>query len=78
MGRMSQTRFYVKAMWDDEAEVYYTKSDIRGLHVEAETLDEFEEIALDLAPEMIRANHPQTADSVPTIVFLHPESVQDI
>ena len=73
MWRMSQTRFHVRAMWDDEAEVYISKSDIRGLVVETQTLDEFEEVVLDLGPVMIRDNHPQVADTIPTIVLLRPE-----
>ena len=44
--------FSVKAIWDDEAQVFYAQSDI-----EAASLDEFEEIMLDAAPELILANH---------------------
>ena len=47
----------VKAIWDDEAQVFYAQSDIEGLHIEAASLDEFEEIMLDAAPELIMANH---------------------
>ena len=49
--------FSVKAIWDDEAQVFYARSDIEGLHIEAASLDEFEEIMLDAAPELILANH---------------------
>ena len=49
--------FSVKAIWDDEAQVFYAQSDIEGLHIEAASLDEFEEIILDAAPELILANH---------------------
>jgi len=43
----------------DEGEgVYYVyKSDIKGLHAEAETLEALEAIILDVAPELIEANH---------------------
>lgn len=53
---MQQT-FRVKAVWDAEAEVFYSQSDIEGLHIEAATLDEFEVIMLDVTPELIMVNH---------------------
>ena len=53
---MQQT-FRVKAVWDDEAEVFYSQSDIKGLHIEAATLDEFEAIMLNVASELIMVNH---------------------
>ena len=36
--------FFIKAIWDDEAQVFYSESDIKGLHIEAETLAEFEAV----------------------------------
>jgi hypothetical protein len=56
--RMTERRFVVAAKWDADAGVYYSETDISGLHIEAETLDEFGEILRELAPEMIEANHP--------------------
>ena len=49
--------FSVKPVWDDEAQVYYAQSDIEGLHIEASSLEEFEEIVIEEAPELIMANH---------------------
>ena len=49
--------FSVRAVWDDDAQVYYAQSDIEGLHIEASRLAEFEEIIVDAAPELIMANH---------------------
>lgn len=49
--------FTVEAIWDNEAQVFYAQSDIEGLHIEATSLDEFEEILLDTAPELIMVNH---------------------
>lgn len=49
--------FTVKAVWDDEAQVFYAQSDIEGLHIEAASLDEFEAIIIEEAPELIMANH---------------------
>ena len=54
--------FTVKAVWDEEAQVFYAQSDVEGLHIEAVSLDEFEEIMLDSAPELIMANHRIGAD----------------
>ncbi len=48
--------YHVKAVWDDEAGVFYAETDIPGLNVEAATLKEFIEIVEELAPEMMNAN----------------------
>lgn len=49
--------FYIAAMWDDEAGVFVSDSDIQGLHIEAETLDEFERLMTEHAPELAIQNH---------------------
>ncbi len=54
--------FTVKAVWDNEAQVFYAQSDIEGLHIEAASLDEFEEIIIDAAPELIMANHRSVSE----------------
>lgn len=54
-----QASFTVTAIWDAEAGVFYSQSDIPGLHVEAATFDEFVALVRDLAPEMIADNLPQ-------------------
>lgn len=54
---MSSRSFSVAAKWDDEAAVYYSESDILGLHVEAATLEEFRAIVLREAADLIVANH---------------------
>lgn len=51
--------FFVKAVWDEEAMVFYSDNDIIGLHIEAET---FGEIMVDIAPELILANHVTNDD----------------
>jgi hypothetical protein len=48
--------FYVEAVWDPEASVFVSKSNIPGLVVEAATSREFFEIVHELAPELLRAN----------------------
>ncbi|MDD9909637.1 MAG: DUF1902 domain-containing protein [Ahrensia sp.] len=73
--------FFVKALWDDEAKVFTSQSDIIGLHIEAETLKEFEELVLDCAVDLVLANHVSPEDIankplrdlVPTIVWQRPE-----
>ena len=80
---MVKRSFTVTALWDDDAKVYYSQSDIDGLHIEAETLDEFESIMMDLGPELIVANHMEKqaisgvnasnlASFIPTIVWQRP------
>lgn len=75
-----QRSFFVKAVWDDEAQVYLSESDIIGLHIEAETVDEFEAIMRDVATDLVIANHISNdqldsvplRDLIPTIVWERP------
>lgn len=60
--KMVKRTYRVKAFWDAEAGVYVADSDIIGLHIEAATLDEFEALLMELAPELIVANHMTAAD----------------
>ena len=77
-------KYSVTAIWDEEAQVFYSKSDIRGLHIEAETLDEFESITADLAPDLIVENHlsseegstTQPRDLIPSIVLREPQPIE--
>ena len=54
--------FFVKAVWDEEAKVFCSDSDIVGLHIETETIEEFREVLVDIAPELILANHVTNDD----------------
>lgn len=54
---MDDVKFYVTAHWDDDAKVFYSESNIVGLHVEAATMEEFEDIVASLAPEICYLNH---------------------
>ncbi len=54
---MARHVFTVKALFDEEAKIYYSESDIDGLHIEADSIDEFEKIMLELAPELALVNH---------------------
>lgn len=78
---MARRTFTVKALWDPEAKVYYSESDIEGLHIEAETVEKFEEALMELGPELALANHLINAenadvplkDLVPAIIWQKPE-----
>lgn len=52
---MSQS-FYVKAIWDPEAEVWCSESNIPGLVIETATLAEFESLARHFTPELLAEN----------------------
>jgi hypothetical protein len=72
--------FTVTAVWDEEAGVYFSDSDISGLHVETESLEEFERELFDVAAELIVANHMTAAeissaprkDVIPAILYKAP------
>jgi hypothetical protein len=80
MERSMKRSFFVRAIWDDEAKVYYSETDIFGLNIETKTLDEFEEVMNALALEMIMDNHLAThhlismpiRECVPTIIWQRP------
>jgi Domain of unknown function (DUF1902) len=61
---MMSESFKIRAIWDSEAEVFYSESDVPGLVIEAATYEEFVEIAHDLLPEFIDqcASGDATAD----------------
>ena len=50
--------FTVTAVWDPDAEVFTTSSDIPGLVIEAATFEEVVDLVRSLAPEVIAANVP--------------------
>ena len=54
---MGQT-FNVAAIWDNEAKVFVSQSDIPGLVIEAGTFDEFVLLVDQLAPTMVADNVP--------------------
>ena len=73
--------FYVNVLWDDEAKVFISESNIRGLHIVADTIEEIEEVAEDVAFDLILSNHfdPDKMDassirrSMPCVLFRIPE-----
>ena len=73
--------FYIKAIWDEEAKIFCSESDINGLHMEAATAEEFEAVMFDLAVDMITTNHMTSyemaslplRDLIPAIPWQKPE-----
>ena len=77
---MAKRMFNVTARRDDEAKVFYSDSDIIGLHIEAATIEAFEEVMMDVAPGLVMANHVSKAeleslapeDLIPAILWQRP------
>lgn len=63
--------YYVKALWDADAKVWYSESDVPGLVIEADTLGEFEKVMDELVPDLIEANTPTRSHLIngPALVF---------
>ena len=59
---MSET-YFIRAIWDPDAKVYYSDTNVPGLVVEAESLGEFVSIAEELLPEILEANLGQAVSS---------------
>lgn len=72
--------YSIAALWDDEAKVFYSESDIIGLHIEAGTIEEFEAVMHEVAVELIVANHLTASeiankslkDLMPAILWQRP------
>ncbi len=70
----------VEIIHDDEANVYVaTSSDLKGLVVEAETLDELEKEVLDLAPQLLELDNPKLHSKTAThLSFIqHPVTLYE-
>jgi hypothetical protein len=59
---MTKRTCSVRAIWDPEARVYYSESDILGLHIETKSLDEFEEVMMAEGVNLVLANHVSPED----------------
>ena len=77
---MSTMSFFVNAIWDADSKVFYSESNIVGLHIETASIDEFEEVMKSVAPSLILENHitkqdlaqRSWADMMPAIFFKQP------
>jgi Domain of unknown function (DUF1902) len=54
----SKTPYFVEAIWDAEAEVFVSQSNVPGLVVEAASLDEFMQTVREPTPVLLDANDP--------------------
>lgn len=54
--------FYIKALWDEEAKVFYSESNITGLHIEAGSIEDFQKAMEKCAVDMILENHVKPQD----------------
>ena len=70
---MKNCDFSVKATWDADAGVFVSESDIVGLHIEAQTLEEFRQIMDENALDLIADNHVECSAN-PAVTFLHEMS----
>ena len=57
-----QRSFHVEAVWDEREEIWCSESDITGLHIEAETLEEFYDLVNEFASDLIVSNHYSDSD----------------
>ena len=55
MANVIEEEYWVRAVQDRD--VIRSESNIVGLHIEADTMDQFHEAVLEIAPELIIANH---------------------
>ena len=72
--------FRVEPAWHEKAQVFYTAyTEVEGLFIEAETLDEFREVILDMTPDLLRDNHIDATGQVlpmPDIPVAEPVRVE--
>ena len=61
---MTKLTFTVKAVWDEDLKIFFSESDIIGLHIEAKTLEEFKRAMHENVHELIVANHIKPRDFV--------------
>ena len=72
--------FFVKALWDDLAKIWYSETDIDGLFINAKDLDEFEDVINEFAGDLVLENHwrrgqvPEEtiSSTVPIILWQRP------
>ena len=65
VGAFQVTSNLGKPAWHERAQVFYTAyTEVEGLFIEAETLDEFREIILDMTPDLLRDNHMDATGQV--------------
>ncbi len=80
MDRSMKRTFFVRALWDDEAKIWYSETDIDGLFINAKDLNEFEDVISEFAGDLVLENHWQHGQvpeemiktTVPIILWQRP------
>ena len=49
-------KLYIKAIWEEDGAYFRSESNVPGLHIEADTLTEFEEVMNDVLPDLLAAS----------------------
>ncbi len=84
MDILMKRAFFVRALWDEEAKVWYSETDIDGLFINAKNLNEFEDVINEFAGDLVLENHwrhdqvPQELikTTVPIILWQRPSSAR--
>jgi hypothetical protein len=82
---MAHLGYKIAALWDEEAQVFVSESNIKGFHIEAATIEEFEDLMMAIAPELVAANHladfelasKPLSQLIPGIIWERPASPMD-
>ena len=61
---MADTEYLIHAIWDEEAGVFYAESNVPGLHIEAETIQQFIEVIQDVVPQLLESNNARAKPRV--------------
>ena len=57
MDLMERRPFFVEPVWDENADVFWSKSNIGGFHIEARNLEEFRDVMKENMADLIIARY---------------------
>ena len=76
---MQPKTYYVRADWDEEAEVWYvSQSDVPGLVAEAETAEKLIALLNELIPELLELNGTEAGSEVQYSILLDSLKAQRV
>ncbi len=76
---MQPKTYYVRADWDEEAEVWYvSQSDVPGLVAEAETSEKLIALLNELIPELLELNGTEAGSEVQYSILLDSLKAQRV
>lgn len=58
-------KLFVEAIWVEDGGYYRSESNVPGLHIEAESLTQFEDTMLDVLPDLLAAQNNDNKKSIP-------------